>query len=92
MRRAILILLGVMADLAPGRGPRLPARSVVAGRPDPPEEPTGTIGLVYAVGAITSDESGYEAVFGRTMGSETMIEMLDDVAADDDLDAVGGSP
>jgi hypothetical protein len=29
----------------------------------------GTIGLVYAIGAITAGESGYDPLFGRTMGA-----------------------
>jgi protease-4 len=53
-----------------------------------PRGAEGTIGLVYAVGAITSGESGYDPLFGRTMGAETMKRMLAEVAEDGSLDAV----
>ena len=53
-----------------------------------PRDAEGTIGLVYAVGAITSGESGYDPLFGRTMGAETMKRLLAEVAEDGSLDAV----
>lgn len=53
-----------------------------------PGETAGTIGLVYAVGAITGGESGYDPVFGRTMGAGSMTRLLGDVADDEALDAV----
>jgi protease-4 len=53
-----------------------------------PRGAEGTIALVYAVGAITGGESGYDPVFGRTMGAETMKRMLREVAEDGSLDAV----
>lgn len=48
----------------------------------------GSIGLVYLIGAITGGESRYDPVFGRVMGAETVVEMLRDVAAEEELDAV----
>ncbi len=48
----------------------------------------GTLGLVYLLGAITGGESRYDPAFGRVMGAETVVDMLRDVAADDELDAV----
>jgi protease-4 len=48
----------------------------------------GTIGLVYAIGAITAGESGYDPLFGRTMGAETMKRLLREVGEDGSLDAV----
>lgn len=48
----------------------------------------GTIGLVYAVGAITGGRSGYDPVFGRTIGAESMTRLLRKVAGDEELDAV----
>jgi protease-4 len=48
----------------------------------------GEIGLVYLIGAITGGESRYDPVFGRVMGAETVVDMLRDVAADEELEAV----
>ncbi|CAN5896665.1 signal peptide peptidase SppA [soil metagenome] len=56
--------------------------------PDGPRNAEGTIGLVYAVGAITGGESGFDPIFGRTMGAETMKRLLAEVAEDGSLDAV----
>ncbi|MDX1622945.1 MAG: signal peptide peptidase SppA [Gemmatimonadota bacterium] len=56
--------------------------------PEAPGEIRGTVGLVYATGAIVQGESGYDPLFGHTMGSETVVRMLHDVAGDDALDAV----
>jgi len=56
--------------------------------PGPSSHPRGTIGLVYAVGAMTRGESGFDPVFGRTMGSRTMVDLLQEVGQDDALDAV----
>ena len=53
-----------------------------------PRGAAGTIGLVYAVGPITGGESGYDPLFGRTMGAETMKRMFREVASDESLDAV----
>ena len=63
-------------------------RDYVATLPEGPRDAEGTIGLVYAIGAITSGESGYDPVFGRTIGAETMKRLLAEVAEDGDLDAV----
>jgi len=63
-------------------------RDYAATLPDAPRDAEGTVGLVYAVGAITSGESGYDPVFGRTMGAETMKRLLAEVAEDGSLDAV----
>ncbi|MGH7567094.1 MAG: signal peptide peptidase SppA [Gemmatimonadota bacterium] len=63
-------------------------RDYAATLPDAPRDAEGTIGLVYAVGAITSGESGFDPLFGRTMGAETMKRLLREVAQDGSLDAV----
>ena len=63
-------------------------RDYVATLPEGPRNAEGTIGLVYAIGAITSGESGYDPVFGRTIGAETMKRLLAEVAEDGELDAV----
>ena len=63
-------------------------RDYVATLPAGPRNAEGTIGLVYAIGAITSGESGYDPVFGRTIGAETMKRLLAEVAEDGALDAV----
>ncbi|HUP20767.1 MAG TPA: signal peptide peptidase SppA [Gemmatimonadota bacterium] len=56
--------------------------------PDPPGSIGGTIALVYATGTITGGESGFDPLFGQTMGARTMVRMLRDVAADEEVDAV----
>lgn len=63
-------------------------RDYAATLPEGPRDAEGTIGLVYAIGAITSGESGYDPLFGRTMGAETMKRLLAEVAEDGSLDAV----
>ena len=63
-------------------------RDYAATLPEGPRDAEGTIGLVYAVGAITSGESGYDPLFGRTIGAETMKRLLAEVAEDGSLDAV----
>jgi protease-4 len=63
-------------------------RDYASGLSAGPRGAEGTIALVYAVGAITGGESGYDPVFGRTMGAETMKRMLREVAEDGSLDAV----
>jgi protease-4 len=63
-------------------------RDYAAALPAGPRGADGTIGLVYAVGAITGGESGYDPVFGRTMGAETMKRLLREVAEDGSLNAV----
>jgi protease-4 len=63
-------------------------RDYAATLPAGPRNAEGTIGLVYAIGAITSGESGYDPVFGRTIGAETMKRLLAEVAEDGALDAV----
>jgi protease-4 len=63
-------------------------RDYAATLPAGPRNSEGTIGLVYAVGAITGGESGFDPIFGRTMGAETMKRMLREVAEDGSLDAV----
>jgi protease-4 len=50
--------------------------------------PGGTIALVYAIGEITSGEEAMDPVFGRTLGSASLIDMLREIAADDRVDAV----
>lgn len=56
--------------------------------PSPRVGTEGTIGLVYAVGTITGGDSDLDPMFGRTMGARSTVEMLREVAEDDDLDAV----
>ncbi|HYO45800.1 MAG TPA: signal peptide peptidase SppA [Gemmatimonadota bacterium] len=63
-------------------------RDYAATLPEGPKDAEGTIGLVYAVGAITGGESGFDPIFGRTMGAETMKRLLREVAEDGSLDAV----
>ncbi|HJU87512.1 MAG TPA: signal peptide peptidase SppA [Gemmatimonadota bacterium] len=63
-------------------------RDYAATLPEGPRNAEGTIGLVYAVGAITSGESRYDPLFGRTIGAETMKRLLAEVAEDGSLDAV----
>jgi protease-4 len=63
-------------------------RDYAAVLPRGPRKADGTIGVVYAVGAITGGESGFDPVFGRTMGAETMSRLLQEVAEDGSLDAV----
>jgi protease-4 len=63
-------------------------RDYAAGLSPGPRGAQGTIAVVYAVGAIMGGESGYDPVFGRTMGAETMKRMLREVAEDGSLDAV----
>jgi len=46
------------------------------------------IALVYAVGTITEGKSGYNAIWGRTMGSDTMVEALKDAYKDSDIKAI----
>ncbi|MFN2383825.1 MAG: S49 family peptidase, partial [Gemmatimonadota bacterium] len=60
-------------------------RDYAAELPDPPGDVEGTVGLVYAVGAITGGDSGFDPVFGRTLGARSTIEMLENVARDDAL-------
>lgn len=67
---------------------QIDVREYVEDLPDARGEIGGTIALVYATGTITGGESGFDPVFGETMGSETVIRMLRDVAADGDVDAV----
>lgn len=63
-------------------------RDYAATLPDGPRDAEGTIGLVYAVGAITGGESGFDPLFGRTIGAETMKRLLGEVAEEESLDAV----
>jgi protease-4 len=56
--------------------------------PDPADEPQGDVALVYAVGAITMGESGYDPLFGRVIGSTSMVQTLHEVAQDEEIDAV----
>ncbi len=46
------------------------------------------IAVVYAVGAITSGKSASSLMGDRTMGSDTIIEALDDAADDDKVAAI----
>lgn len=47
----------------------------------------GTIALVYATGAITGGEGGFDPVFGQTMGADATVRMLRQVAADEEVSA-----
>jgi protease-4 len=64
------------------------AADYAADLPDPAESPEGDIALVYAVGAIVMGESGFDPLFGRVIGSASMVETLHEVAQDDRIDAV----
>jgi protease-4 len=62
-------------------------RDYAARLPRPEGSPAGTIALVYVIGAIASGESGYDPLFGRVVGSSSMVWTLEDVARAD-VDAV----
>lgn len=64
------------------------AADYAAHLPDPDEDPQGDVALVYAVGAIVMGEGGYDPLFGRVMGSASMVETLYEVAQNDDIEAV----
>jgi len=46
------------------------------------------IALVYAVGTIAEGKSSFSPVWGRTLGSDTMVEALKDAAEDKDIKAI----
>jgi protease-4 len=46
------------------------------------------IAIIYGLGAITGGGSSHDAVFGRTMGSDTLAEAFQSVREDDSIDAV----
>ncbi len=46
------------------------------------------IAVIYGLGAITGGGSSDDAVFGRTMGSDTIAEAFETVREDDSIDAV----
>ncbi len=60
----------------------------VAELPPPDHGARHTIALVYAVGEITSGDDAVDPLFGRTLGSASLIEDLRDIATDDRVDAV----
>jgi protease-4 len=60
----------------------------VAELPPPDHGAKHTVALVYAVGEITSGEDSADPLFGRTLGSASLIEDLRDIATDDRVDAV----
>jgi protease-4 len=60
----------------------------VAGLPPPDRGARHTVALVYAVGEITSGDDGMDPLFGRTVGSASLIEDLRDIATEDRVDAV----
>jgi protease-4 len=60
----------------------------VGALPEPEETPVGAVALVYAVGAIVRGESGFDPLFGRVMGSSTMVATLQEVARDEEVEAV----
>ena len=47
-----------------------------------------TIALVYAVGTIGGEKSGFDPVFGRTIGWKTLGASLREAAADDSIEAI----
>ena len=55
--------------------------------PDREGEIGGTVALVYASGTITGGESGFDPVFGQTIGADGMTRMLRQVAADEEAAA-----
>lgn len=91
LREAVALALGVDPDdVDPVEvGDHLVHVSAYAADlPSPPGRVEGTIGLVYAVGAITAGESGFDPLFGRTMGAATMTRTIREAAGDEALDAV----
>ena len=46
------------------------------------------IALIYAVGTITSGSSGYEGLSGRTMGAQSIMQMLRTAGKNDKIKAV----
>lgn len=47
------------------------------------------IAIVYAVGSITSGEDEFDPIFsGKTLGSDTMVEVLEDIAEDESTKGV----
>jgi len=46
------------------------------------------IAVVYAVGTITEGKSSYSPFWGRTLGSETMVEALREARRDKDIKAI----
>jgi protease IV len=46
------------------------------------------IGLVFASGTIVAGKSGYDAVWGRTLGHETLIKALGEARDDDKVKAI----
>lgn len=46
------------------------------------------IALVYAVGTITEGKSSFSPIWGRTMGSDTMVEALKEAAKDKSIKAI----
>ncbi len=46
------------------------------------------IALVYATGTITEGKSSFSPLWGKTMGSETIVDALRDAKEDDDIQAI----
>ncbi len=59
------------------------------GRLEPTDAPAGRVAVLYGVGTITTGESS-EGVFSdeAVMGSDTIRDSLEDVADDDEIDAI----
>jgi protease-4 len=50
--------------------------------------PQSRIALLYAVGTIVSGRSGYDAINGETIGSDTLVEQIRTIRADESFAAV----
>ena len=46
------------------------------------------IGIVFASGTIVAGKSGYDPVWGRTLGHETLIKAMDEASDDDKVKAI----
>ena len=46
------------------------------------------IAVIYAVGTITEGKSSYSPLWGKTLGSDTMVEALKDARKDKDIKAI----
>jgi protease-4 len=50
--------------------------------------PKSRIAVLYAVGAIVSGQSGYDPLNGETIGSDTLVEQIRRIKADDSIQGV----
>jgi len=47
-----------------------------------------TVALIYGVGLVTRGSSGFNPLFGQTMGSDTLTQAFRDAIADEDVQAI----